>query len=252
MKRDPIRLLDDPHTPDAMRSGLEDVRAQEAPFDADAGYETFLATIGAATAATTGAGAGAASSSSTTTATSAAVSGGGLSLTSKVVLAVALTSGSVGSAFWIHQSASVPPRAPTPVIVPSAPTSEPKTEEQRREAPLRSAEPTLAERPTLAESRSSPQRPSAESAPRPSIEEETKQLAELRGVEGSDPGAALRLAEEGHARFPRGIFFQEREAIAILALRRLGRVDEARSRADRFAQRFPRSPFVEVLTREAP
>jgi hypothetical protein len=67
---------------------------------------------------------------------------------------------------------------------------------------------------------------------------------------GSDPGAALSLANRHTARFPYGMLSQEREVIAIEALWRLGRSDEARRRARRFFQDYPRSahrPRVEAL-----
>ena len=57
----------------------------------------------------------------------------------------------------------------------------------------------------------------------------------------SDPSRALALAAE-HARgHPNGMLAQEREVLAIDALLRLGRRDEAEERADAFNARWPRS-----------
>src|SRR6185436_6341045 len=69
---------------------------------------------------------------------------------------------------------------------------------------------------------------------------ETAQLAELRRVASSDPRRALTLADEGAHQFPNGFFSQEREAIAITSLLRLGRDADARARAERFLARYPR------------
>ncbi len=77
------------------------------------------------------------------------------------------------------------------------------------------------------------------------------QLGEIRKATGRDPGKALALAEEGHARFPGGVFWQEREALAISALVKLGRSGEAKSRARRFVERHPESPMAEGLRRLA-
>jgi hypothetical protein len=75
------------------------------------------------------------------------------------------------------------------------------------------------------------------------------QLAETRKALASEPGRALALAEEGHARFPRGVFWQEREEAAISALSKLGRSDEAKARARVFVARHPESPYAEGLRR---
>jgi hypothetical protein len=76
---------------------------------------------------------------------------------------------------------------------------------------------------------------------------EMEHLASLRRA--FDPAWALQLAEEGHATFPRGLFWQERESIAITSLTRLGRTAEARARARAFIEKHPNSPGVEELRR---
>jgi hypothetical protein len=57
----------------------------------------------------------------------------------------------------------------------------------------------------------------------------------------------LALAAEGDRRFAGGLFAQEREAIAIGALVRLGRHAEARTRAGAFLASYPRSAFAERI-----
>jgi len=69
--------------------------------------------------------------------------------------------------------------------------------------------------------------------------------AEARGLEDArerlrnDPAASLRLLDSHAARFPAGQLSAEREIIAIDALRRLGRYDEARARAEAALRRWP-------------
>jgi len=81
--------------------------------------------------------------------------------------------------------------------------------------------------------------------------EEMLHLANLRRVAGANPAEALRLAQEGHERFARGMLYQEREAIAIGALSRLGRKGEAKARGEQFLTRFPRSPYADQIRVQA-
>lgn len=80
---------------------------------------------------------------------------------------------------------------------------------------------------------------------RPSAEHRSLNEAELleraRRALTSDPARALALTRLHQAQFPRGALAQEREVIAIDALRRLGRGDEAGQRASRFGQQYPGS-----------
>lgn len=76
-----------------------------------------------------------------------------------------------------------------------------------------------------------------------SVHDEIAHMARLRAVANRDPAAALALAREGARRFPHGMFREEREAIAILALDALGRRNATR-RAQRFLRTYPESSFV--------
>jgi hypothetical protein len=96
-----------------------------------------------------------------------------------------------------------------------------------------------------------PRHPAASSAwpepPDDRIAREIESLARTRAALGTDPAAALALATAGDREFPDGLLGQEREAIAILALDRLGRAAEARDRAGRFLDRYPRGPFTQRI-----
>jgi len=72
-------------------------------------------------------------------------------------------------------------------------------------------------------------------------------LARLRALEASRPEAALRMAQEGDSLFPKGLFRQERQAIAIQSLVRLHRIDDAKQRARAFKAAYPHSPFAERM-----
>lgn len=58
---------------------------------------------------------------------------------------------------------------------------------------------------------------------------------------GANPAKALALTEEHVRKFPGGSLGQEREVVAIQALKNLGRTGEARARVERFLSSFPGS-----------
>jgi hypothetical protein len=94
--------------------------------------------------------------------------------------------------------------------------------------------------------------PSASVAPREEAEPvdpsgELALLARAKRVLPGDGEAALNLTREHAARFPRGLFREEREVIAIEALFRVGQRERALSRARAFRQAFPRSTHLDRL-----
>ena len=159
-------------------------------------------------------------------------------------LASSSASSSEGSATALPANGASLAAEPTDVTAPSAPR------------PLRSPVPTAdvpaaADAPVAAAASSQPggAPPTSEVPRAPSIQPELDQLAQIRRA--TDPARALALAEEGHARFPRGLFWQEREAAAITSLARLGRAADARARARGFIERHPDSLYVGELRKIA-
>jgi hypothetical protein len=63
----------------------------------------------------------------------------------------------------------------------------------------------------------------------------------------SDPSRALALVREAEAEFPDGLFAEDREGIAILALLALDRTAEARPRAEGFLRAHPRSSHADRI-----
>lgn len=72
---------------------------------------------------------------------------------------------------------------------------------------------------------------------------EMKEVATAEQLLARSPERALALVRQGDRRFARGYFQQERAYIAIMALIRLGRIEDARARAATFARRFPALPY---------
>ncbi|WP_437284096.1 hypothetical protein [Sorangium sp. So ce406] len=78
---------------------------------------------------------------------------------------------------------------------------------------------------------------------------EARRLAEIRAALARSPEASLSLLDEHRAEFPEGRLAPEREIIAIDALVRRGRADQARARAEAFLAHFPASPHAERVRR---
>ena len=66
-------------------------------------------------------------------------------------------------------------------------------------------------------------------------------------LRSGEPGRALEIVELHRARFPRTTFEEERQALAIRALRALGRDAEANERTREFGRRFAGSLFLPAL-----
>jgi len=241
----PRPLIDDETVNPVLREGLNAARVTpRSDYDEHAGFERLtaaLGTTGALHAAlrstqslSTGAKSGALSASTLKaivvgTVASGLIAGG---------VALTLRRGSSRATAMTAAASAIPVELPamtTQVTVPacSSAASTPEVISSARLGSANAAATTAAV-------------PPEKSADTGTIEPEMKQFAEIRASE-ADPERALRLAEEGHARFPRGVFWQDRELAAILALVRLGRRDEARVRAAAFLVNHPESPFREKL-----
>jgi hypothetical protein len=70
---------------------------------------------------------------------------------------------------------------------------------------------------------------------------EAQLLQRAQSALKDNPEGALALAREHRRRFPQGALAQEREVIMIEAMSRLGRIDEARKRSERFERNYPGS-----------
>ncbi|WP_437783832.1 hypothetical protein [Sorangium sp. So ce1097] len=78
---------------------------------------------------------------------------------------------------------------------------------------------------------------------------ESKLIDQARAAATQDPGAALAAVQEHQREFPAGRLAEEREYVAIRALMRLGRVGEARARADAFLARYPSTAYADRVHR---
>jgi hypothetical protein len=230
---DPVRLRLDPVVGAALRRDLEASARARAAYDIEAGLRRHVELAAAAPSAPArpfwakalpiGAGA----------------------------LALAVTAASLQG-----RTTSVPSMAVATPVVPSvalaASASVP--------APARTgSEPSPARlpRPDVRKDATSPARAGGDGRSRraaaavPPAEDETSHLARARALARTDPAAALPVLEEGQRRWPKGLFSEEREALAIGCLVQLGRAEEARTRADAFVSTYPDGPFAERVRRDA-
>jgi hypothetical protein len=77
--------------------------------------------------------------------------------------------------------------------------------------------------------------------------DEAELLKRAQAALSERPRETLSLTVEHERRFAAGALREEREVLAIDALRKLGRVNAARERASRFEQRYPDSVHLEKI-----
>jgi len=222
---DPVRMKDDASVPDDLRGLLDGVRGVEPASDAAQRIEKAMTPLLGAGGATGGAAGGAGAASSST-------------ILSKPLIAALLMSVAAGGGVGLYWSMSEAP-APEPV---APPAERPEAIETTTES-----EPPIEYAPTGArdEPEAAPEDPRGERTSRSRDRETGLSEAELlRGAQDAvhtNPRRALRLVREHARRYPDGFMVQEREVIAIDALKRLGQRRKAATRASRFLSRFPSS-----------
>ena len=126
-------------------------------------------------------------------------------------------------------AANVQPSAPEPVEV--APSRAEREQAAREEAAAREA--------------ARAQQEEARRVADQRLKREMSLLMQAKQALASDPGRALTLAMAGEQQF-RGdsMFGEERQHVLVLALIKLGRVEEAEQRAQPFLRAHPDSPFA--------
>lgn len=151
--------------------------------------------------------------------------------------------GALGHATWAargsvpHAEAPEPRDAPEPPIEAVAPEAE-RPIEEAVVAPL--SEPAVEEAVVPHEAAAEPE-PDSLAAEMSLVSR--AQTALQRGL----PASALSALDEHARRFPRGELAEEREALAVQALARGGRMEEAARRAERFDARYPHSVLGPVV-----
>jgi len=73
---------------------------------------------------------------------------------------------------------------------------------------------------------------------------EVELLRSARAALASRPREAFAITQEHREQYPRGVFAQERDALAVEALMRVGEMSTARTLAERFVREHPSSPHA--------
>ncbi len=177
-----------------------------------------------------------------------------LGLTKAATALVVASTVAGGAALSWHRTQPIEPerRAPpaslvkgneAPHVVPLAPAAipTPVASARRRSSTVAAATRSLAVAPVVS---SEPIAPSAPPASEVDVDEELLLLGEAQRALPKEPELALAFVRDHERRYPNGLLSQEREAVAVSALWQVGRRDEARRRAERFAEEHPRSTYV--------
>jgi hypothetical protein len=172
----------------------------------------------------------------------------GMSTFGKVGLGL-LGGGVLMAGVWLAARRDTPP--PFPSAKPPATVAAPTTPSVPAPAvaPAAPAETTGAAEPSAPPVAAASPRAEAPSAPAkrsPAVSED-QLLEQARGALRGNPERALSLARQHQLDFPNGVLSQEREVIAIEALRRLGRTEEAARRTERFERLYPQSAHQRKL-----
>lgn len=141
------------------------------------------------------------------------------------------------------------PKPPEPAVV--APPDAPPSAKLEPRAPRNSAMPAsaaVAAAPAPASARTSPPalRAVSSAAPTTADEEPARDaglLQDARRIMLGDPARALTLTRDHELAFPESVLVEERQALRLEALARLGRHAEAQHELEGFEQRFPRSIY---------
>ncbi len=232
----PRRLLDDPAALSVMREDLQNTAADQVSYDVTRGLASLESTLGEVAlgeVAAAGASAGAAGSAAA-----------GVPIALKWVVFAAIGGSLLGTAAWLT-SESEPKPAPAagvsaqPAAVSSSPTPAPALPQTQPQTP-----PTLVPEPAAAAE------PADTSQVGPSASRrEIAQLVRIRALLERDPAAARRAIAAAQREFPSGVLREEREGLDAIALFQLGEARRARTRAERFIERYPQSPLRPRLER---
>jgi hypothetical protein len=157
--------------------------------------------------------------------------------------AAAAALASYGSRLWLAPPAPAPPPsiAPVNVVPPRAPAGV-----SRAPAPRSEPSPAPSVANSAAPARATPV-VAASTPPTRDGAEDARLLHEARGAVAINPSRALTLTRDHELHFPSSALNEERQALRIEALARLGRHAEAARELLFFDQRFPRSIYARRL-----
>lgn len=214
-----------------MRGDLQQLAATRYDYDVHGGWEKLERTLADLPPSDAdGLSHGDALAASTGSASSAAA---GVPVAIKLAIVAAIGGSVALGASWLGREEAPPPVARS--AAPAARSAPPPAAEVAPPGPV--AAPEAAPAPAPVESAAVPRR-----AP-PASNREIAQLVRIRAALERDPAAAHRLIRAAQREFPQGMLREEREGLDVIALFRMGGARRAREQAERFIERYPRSPL---------
>jgi hypothetical protein len=162
-----------------------------------------------------------------------------------VALALAVAAAGGGAAAWVEH-ARAPMHHSSPIDV--APAARVAVIEPATVAPPPAATGSAVEPPPRPVSAVSSATPRPPASPPPSTEAVLLRDAWI-ALSADQPARALELADTDERAHGSGPLVEERDALRVLALAKLGRADEARAAATQFATRYPNSVHGELVRR---
>ena len=179
---------------------------------------------------------------------STAATAAGLSVGAKAAIGAGLLAAAIGVAVVPNMSspAHVPPAASVVAVVPSLPTPTVMTTQTRHAVSTASLAPATRD-VAVVTARPSSVPPKASASSKPAATDpvaEARLLQRAQDALAANPAEALSLCGEHAKRFPGGILSQEREVIIIQAMAGMGRLSEAKTRAEQFRRAHPRSAYL--------
>jgi hypothetical protein len=139
----------------------------------------------------------------------------------------------------VESTKSAAPATSGDVFATAQPAGAPASSAQ----PAPAAQPQAKPEPQAAARQPVPPQPPVQDDAR--LEREMSMLAVAQRALQNDPERALSLARQGESEFAGSMFTQERQQVVLLALVKLGRMDEARRLAKPYLARYPHGPFSE-------
>lgn len=154
--------------------------------------------------------------------------------------ALGVTAALSTAALVVTHETPQPAAAPRPAVTAKARTATPASTIEEPPAPTT--------QPAMLEEAPAPERARAAS-PASTLAEEARLLERARAELDARPARALQILREHERRFPHGLLDAEHEVIAVEALVRSGRREEARRRVERALARQPDGLYAERMRR---
>ncbi|MGH1341019.1 MAG: hypothetical protein ACRBN8_05680 [Nannocystales bacterium] len=254
MMSDPTRLLDDPAIGASLRADLAQAKSVVLEgLNTSAGAASLSAALSGETAATATVAAGAGISKVLALGAAGAATVGALTwfavrdpepdpgrvAAPDVVAVIAEATEPPAPAQRPEMAAVVVP--PNPPAVQSPPPIQVPTAQLQTDRSL--SEPEVSELKAVPSAR----KRTPKAGKRADYLREARLISDARAALKTDASGALELLEKARSEFPRGLLAEERDALTILSLAKLGRSEQAKASAKRFLGKHDKSPYAAAV-----